>query len=143
MRKKGGPAGEGPEITIVSFNPSSAGRSHRQEKTDGEHHDTQTGRIVALLSERSPAWVELPEILDLRPRISQYSARIHQARHKWGLDIQNKVAVVGGVKRSWFRLVPSRPLVAASTTPTAVKVTPVKAVTTAAPATLPLFPEAR
>lgn len=63
----------------------------------------QTARIVNLLRSRSPEWVPLPQILNLR--ISQYSARIHQARHQWGLPVENKTEIVGGVKRSWFRLV--------------------------------------
>ena len=49
----------------------------------------------------------LPEILSLG--ISQYSARIHEARHRWGLDIENRVETVKGKKHSWFRLVESRP----------------------------------
>src|SRR5690242_6001327 len=69
----------------------------------------QTARIVDLLRSRSPHWVSLPEILELR--ISQYSARIHQARHKWGLPIENRTEIVGGKKHSWFRLVENpRPL---------------------------------
>lgn len=68
-----------------------------------ETRTTQAARIVDLLRSRSPEWVPLPEILELR--ISQYSARIHQARHKWGLPIENRVENVNGKKHSWFRLV--------------------------------------
>ena len=68
---------------------------------------SQTARIVDLLRSRSPHWVSLPEILELR--ISQYSARIHQARHDWGLNIENRVENVNGKKHSWFRLVENRP----------------------------------
>jgi len=50
-------------------------------------------------------WVPLPEILSLR--ISQYSARIHEARHKWGLKIENRTETVNGAKHSWFRLLES------------------------------------
>ena len=67
-----------------------------------ENQPTQTARIVNLLRLRSPQWVSLPEILELR--ISQYSARIHQARHQWGLPIENRIEIVHGKKRSWFRL---------------------------------------
>ena len=75
-----------------------------------QHRASQTTRIVELLRSRSPHWVSLPEILELR--ISQYSARIHQARHKWGLYIENRTKVVGGKKHSWFRLVENKPAVA-------------------------------
>jgi hypothetical protein len=68
-----------------------------------ENLPSQTARIVALLRKRSPQWVSLPEILELR--ISQYSARIHQPRHEWGLPIENRTKVVHGEKHSWFRLV--------------------------------------
>jgi len=68
-----------------------------------ERRPTQTDRIVALLRERSPNWVPLTEILGLR--ISQYAARIYQARHEWGLNIENRVETVNGKKHSWFRLV--------------------------------------
>ena len=72
------------------------------------NHPTQTARIVNLLRLRSPQWVSLPEILELR--ISQYSARIHQARHKWGLSIENRTKIIGGKKHSWFRLIePAQP----------------------------------
>jgi len=71
--------------------------------TNLENHPTQTARIVALLRERSPNWVPLPEILNLR--ISQYGARLYQARHEWGLNIENRIERVHGRKHSWFRLV--------------------------------------
>lgn len=71
--------------------------------TEPERRPTQTARIVALLRERSPHWVPLPDILELR--ISQYSARIFQARHEWGLNIENRCENVDGVKHSWFRLI--------------------------------------
>jgi hypothetical protein len=73
-----------------------------------ENRPTQTTRLVALLLDRSPQWVPLLEILNLR--ISQYGARLHQARHEWGLKIENRVEIVDGVKHSWFRLV-SQPAV--------------------------------
>jgi hypothetical protein len=76
-----------------------------------ESRPSQTARIVSLLRERSPHWVGPPEILELR--ISQYSARIHQARHKWGLPIENRTRIVGGKKHSWFRLVENPRLLSA------------------------------
>jgi hypothetical protein len=95
-----------------------------------KNRPTQTSRIVALLRERSPHWVPLPEILALR--ISQYAARIYQARHEWGLNIENRVEITHGEKRSWFRLIelPSHE-------PASVECT---ARAAAANATAPLFP---
>jgi len=74
-----------------------------------ENRPTQTERLVTLLRERSPSWVPLAEILNLR--ISQYGARVYQARHEWGLNIENRVEIVEGEKHSSFRLV-SRPTAA-------------------------------
>jgi len=70
-----------------------------------KNHPTQTDRIVGLLRERSPNWVPLTEILALQ--ISQYAARIYQARHQWGLNIESRVETTRGKKHSWFRLVES------------------------------------
>ena len=67
-----------------------------------ENRPTQTQRIVELLRSRSPNWVSLPEVLNLR--ISQYAARIYQARHEWGLRIENRTEIVNGEKHSYFRL---------------------------------------
>jgi hypothetical protein len=67
-----------------------------------EINPSQTAKIVEFLRSRRGAWVPLPEILGLR--ISQYSARIFEARHKWGLNIENRTEVVNGKKHSWFRL---------------------------------------
>jgi len=74
-----------------------------------ENRPTQTERLVTLLRKRSPSWVPLAEILNLR--ISQYGARLYQARHEWGLNIENRVEIVEGEKHSFFRLV-SRPATA-------------------------------
>jgi len=68
-----------------------------------EDRPTQAARIVNLLRSRAGEWVPLPEILDLH--ISQYSARIFQARHEWGLRIENRVETINGQKHSWFRLI--------------------------------------
>jgi hypothetical protein len=76
-----------------------------------ESRPTQTQRIVGLLRSRSPHWVPLTEILGLR--ISQYAARIYQARHEWGLNIENRVETTHGEKHSWFRVV-ERPQTAKS-----------------------------
>jgi hypothetical protein len=74
---------------------------------NAENRPSQTARIVALLRNRSPNWVGLPEILELR--ISQYSARIHQARHEWGVQIENRTETINGKKHSWFRLIEPTP----------------------------------
>jgi hypothetical protein len=68
-----------------------------------ENRPTQTERLVTLLRDRSPSWVPLAEILNLR--ISQYGARVYQARHEWGLNIESRVEIVEGKKHSFFRLI--------------------------------------
>jgi hypothetical protein len=50
---------------------------------------SQEGRILALLESYQGRRVPLPAILDLRPRISQYSRAIHTLRHKYGFRIEN------------------------------------------------------
>ncbi len=70
-----------------------------------EHRNrqTQAAQIVELLRAHRGQWVALPNILGLG--IAQYNARIHQARHEWGLKIENKTEVRDGIRHSWFRLV--------------------------------------
>ena|ERR1051326_1007554 len=68
--------------------------------------DSQAGRILALLESRNGARVYLPEILALR--IAQYSARIHDLRHKHGCCIQNGNDP-GRPDHTWFRLVVDDP----------------------------------
>lgn len=68
-----------------------------------EHRPSQTQQIVNLLRSRKGQWVSLPEILALK--ISQYNARIYQARHEWGLTIQNREERVNGQKHTFFRIV--------------------------------------
>jgi hypothetical protein len=63
---------------------------------------SQAGRILALLESRNGARVYLLEILSLR--ISQYNARIHDLRHKYGLRIENG-SEPGRPDHTWFRLV--------------------------------------
>jgi len=65
--------------------------------------------------ERSPNWVPHPDILALK--ISQYGARIYQARHEWGLNIENRTEIVDGKKHSWFRLVEPPPTAPISQAP--------------------------
>jgi hypothetical protein len=46
-------------------------------------------------------------------------ARLYQARHEWGLNIESRVEIVDGEKHSWFRLVEEVPKLfqAATTSP--------------------------
>lgn len=64
---------------------------------------SQRGAILALLIQARGQWVELPEIMRLA---AQYGARIYELR-RLGFKIENKIRDVGGVRRSWFRLIPS------------------------------------
>ena len=66
--------------------------------------DSQEGRILSLLESAQGRKVPLPAILDLRPRISQYSRAIHTLRHKHGLHIENGTEP-GRPDHTWFRLI--------------------------------------
>lgn len=68
--------------------------------------DSQAGRLLALLESKFGQHVYLPEILALR--IAQYSARIHDLRHKYGFRIENG-SDPGHPERTWFRLVQPTP----------------------------------
>jgi len=69
------------------------------------HRNTiQSERILTLLRSVHGAWVPLPDILALG--IAQYNARIFELR-KRGLNIENRIEAVDGVRCSWFRLVDS------------------------------------
>jgi hypothetical protein len=98
-----------------------------------ERRPNQTERLVTKLRERLGEWVPLPELLDIRPRIAQFSARIYEARHKLGLHIENKVETINGEKHSWFRLLehpaalrPEEPSLVACTTAMADTAAPVR-----------------
>ena len=67
--------------------------------------DSQAGRLLALLESRVGQCVSLPEILALR--IAQYSARIHDLRHRYGFHIETGCEH-GRPDHSWFRLVGRR-----------------------------------
>lgn len=62
---------------------------------------SQAGRILALLEAAHGGKVTLLEILALR--ISQYSARIHDLRHRFGFRIENG-SEPGRPDHTWFRL---------------------------------------
>jgi len=68
--------------------------------------DSQAGRILRLLESANGGKVSLLDILNLR--ISQYSARIHDLRHKFGFRIDNG-REPGRPDHRWFRLLPSGP----------------------------------
>lgn len=58
----------------------------------------QRDRILALLKDRAPAWIPLPEILALG--IAQYNARIFELR-----SLGHRIESKQDGDRSWFRLV--------------------------------------
>ena len=81
--------------------------------------DSQEGRILALLEAAKGGKVSLPEILALRPRISQYGRAIHTLRHKYGMHIEN-VRDPGQTDHTFFRLVATsvgRPVIQVSPGP--------------------------
>ena len=63
---------------------------------------SQRGAILALLIQARGQWVELPEIMRLA---AQYNARLWELRYL-GFKIENRIRDVGGVRHSWFRLLP-------------------------------------
>lgn len=63
--------------------------------------NSQAGRILHLLESANGGKVSLLDILNLR--ISQYSARIHDLRHKFGFRIVNGCDP-GNPAHTWFRL---------------------------------------
>lgn len=63
---------------------------------------TQREAILGLLVSARGGWIELPEIMRLA---AQYGARIFELR-RLGFKIENKVSDIGGVRHSWFRLIP-------------------------------------
>jgi hypothetical protein len=65
---------------------------------------TQRDRILGLLVLARGGWVGLPEIAACA---CQYGARLWELR-KLGFAIENKIRNVGGVRHSWFRLIPSQ-----------------------------------
>jgi len=69
-----------------------------------ERRPTQEDRILTLLAEAYPNWVELPEILRLGS--SQYSAWIWSLRHQRGYRIDNEVIILPDGRRGGrFRLI--------------------------------------
>jgi hypothetical protein len=70
---------------------------------------TQRSRLLGLLVAARGGEVSLRQILDLR--ISQFGSRLLELR-ALGFEILNRMEIVGGEKRSWYRLVsgPSVPM---------------------------------
>lgn len=67
---------------------------------------SQAGRILHLLESARGASVSLNDLLALR--ISQYGARIHELRHKYGFRIENGTEP-GRSDHTWFRLITKQP----------------------------------
>jgi hypothetical protein len=65
---------------------------------------SQRGAILALLIQARGNWIGLPEIAACA---MQYNARLWELR-KLGFVIENRIRDVGGIRHSWFRLIPSR-----------------------------------
>lgn len=64
---------------------------------------SQRGAILALLIQAHGNWIGLPEIAACA---MQYNARLWELR-RLGFKIENRIRDVGGVRHSWFRLIPS------------------------------------
>jgi hypothetical protein len=64
---------------------------------------SQAGRILKLLEDAKGGKVPLPAILALK--VSQYNARIHDLRHRFGFRIENG-AEPGRPDHTFFRLLP-------------------------------------
>lgn len=64
---------------------------------------TQRDRILGVLIQARGQWVELPEIMECA---AQYNARLFELR-RLGFRIENRIRDVGGVRHSWFRLIPA------------------------------------
>jgi hypothetical protein len=76
----------------------------------------QRDRILALLKDRAPAWIPLPEILALG--IAQYNARIFELR-----SLGHRIESKQDGDRSWFRLVIALASTAIPESPTIQEVT--------------------
>lgn len=72
--------------------------------------ETQRRRILDLLSENVNQWVPLYKIMDLRPRIAQYNARIKDLRDIDGFEILNDLRTIDGEKHSCYMLVIKSPV---------------------------------
>lgn len=69
---------------------------------------TQRDRLRSFLESRVGEWVPLPQILELRPRIAQYNARIYELRIEGGkegfaIDCKTETSA-DGETLSWYRL---------------------------------------
>jgi hypothetical protein len=82
--------------------------------------ETQRGKILALLIAASGGWVPLPEIMACA---AQYNARVLELR-RLGFAIENKTERINGVRHSWFRLIVSPAVRAATPKPEPAKSEP-------------------
>lgn len=62
----------------------------------------QSERILGILKAAAGSWVPLPEI---QACAAQYNARVFELRRR-GFRIENRTALVGESRHSWFRLLP-------------------------------------
>ncbi len=84
-------------------------RSFGAAAREKSHKLTQCDRILALLDAAKGEWVPLPAIMDLRPRIAQYNARIFElrmqgAREGFFIDGRFERDEESGETKSWYRL---------------------------------------
>jgi hypothetical protein len=75
-------------------------------RTAPESSSSQRARILGRLIAAHGAEVPLSEISSLA---AQYNSRIWSLR-KLGFKIVNRTEEIGGVRRSWFRLIPAGPV---------------------------------
>lgn len=65
----------------------------------------QREQLRRLFLNRPSQWIPLPEIMQFA---AQYNARLFELRHREGMVIENKTAVMNGVRHSWFRYLPEK-----------------------------------
>lgn len=68
---------------------------------------TQRDRVRKLFLDSLDGIVQLYEILDLSPRITQYGRVLHELRTIELMDIENTIKWVNGVVHSSFKYTPS------------------------------------
>ena len=66
---------------------------------------TQKEKLGEFFKSRPKTWIPLPAILSLG--IAQYNARIHELRIEDGMNIENRVVIVGGERHSSFMYIPN------------------------------------
>jgi len=66
---------------------------------------SQSSRIRELFTDHPLRWIPLYEIMDMKPRIANYTMRISELR-KTGMEIRNKSVVIDEVVHSAYMYVP-------------------------------------